>query len=231
MKILLIAILVALCAAQGPRTANVFTGEEIEKNKNFIACYNLARYMSMRKYSDIKQIENQFNAGSQEGAYRYMLEVTHKCKRHATEAQKDSLVELFKNGEDYPELPEFSSDIIPDLNQLIKSVEDFKVPADYSETVDEVNTLGIKFSDSLDQMKVQRQKEAQKEQSSINIMGVNINKISTSTKTAYVIILVAVLGFFFILAARVLLREKTYNPKHMPENRRRRADRKKAKTS
>ena len=190
MKLFLLIAFVVLCSAQGPRKVGIFTDEELVVHKDFIACYNLARFMSMKRYAEIKQKENEFNAQGQEGSYRYMLDVTHKWKRHATQEQKDYLLELFKSGEDYPELPEYSNDIVVDPNNLIKSAEDFKIPDDFAETVNTVQTLGPKFSDSLDRIKVTKRQEEQATQSSVNIMGMNINKIGTTAKVIYALTII-----------------------------------------
>ena len=216
MKILLILLLVAFWLAEKNKTANIYTDEELELNRDFIACHNLGRISTTERYTEITQKETDFAAPDHSGLNRYMIEVTDRCSKLATDEQKKALFEQFKAGERLPKNPDIGQNIVPDINDIFKAAEDFSIPEEQSETNAKVNDPSLKFKNTFDKFKKAKLAEA-KGPRKIGIMGMDINDSGIFAKVSYLVIIVLILGVIYFLASKVLNREDNINPKHMPQ--------------
>ena len=232
MKILVLALLLAVAFAQNAKEARIFTEEEMEEKKEFIGCHNLARVSSMNNYKELQKVDDDTGASPNEALLRYMVDIIYNCDKQLSSDQKLEMYEAYRRGEEFPDISHYPSEIFMDIEETLKTKEDLQIPSEQAAIHDRANEHGLKFRDTLEHFKKNRKFQQEEDSKGIHIMGININKIGSTAKFAYLAIIVLVLGYFFKLASGVLFKDDNLNPKHMPEKRRTRQDRKKkAKTT
>ena len=121
----------------------------------------------------------------------------------------------------------YSSDIIPEVNDLLKTAEDFNVPKELSETLRKVNDPASKFRNTFDIFRDEKLAETKASRKELNIMGFNINNSGVVMKLIYVALVVAIVGIIYYLSTKVLVDKSNINPKHMPQKSRKDKNKKK----
>jgi hypothetical protein len=204
----------------------------MEREKEFIGCHNLGRVSSMNNYIDLQQSDQDLDAIENESLLRYMIDVVYNCVHNLPTAQKLEMYESFRRGEEYPDISHLPQTLFMDIKSTLKSIDDLKIPAEQAEVHKKANSMGSRFRATFEKFKAKLDSELEEASKGINIMGINLNKMGGSTKLIYVVAIVSIFAFLFKIAIGTVFKEDKTNPKHQPEKRRSRQERKKkAKTT
>ena len=229
MKILLISLLLLLVlTAKSNKTAEIYTEEELQENKEFIACHNLGRIKSTEHYAELEQLDETLDAQVSESLLRYMIDVIHNCLEKVSSDNKALLFDSFLNGEEIPTASYISDDIFLDISTL-KTLGDLRIPKEQNETQVKANANGHKFRATLDHFISERKKEEKKNSQGLHILGFNIDNVGNGAKAIYALLIIGLLAYFFKIVSGVIFKEDSTNSKHQPPKRRNRANRNKRK--
>ena len=222
-------LLLAYSWQQGVSYGNVLSETELLAEKDFVSCYNLARIQAMTYNLEIGKIEKELEVTQGEGLLRFMMEVLTNCIESAPEEAKNTLFELYKEGQDYPDVSFYPQDLIMSIDTF-KTPEDFQIPKEQSKIYEKSNKYGTKFRETFEHFKAVRKEKEYESRQGLVLFGINIDKLSTNYKLLYVLIAfgILVLILFYFIAK---LDNKEVNTKHLPKKRRDRNSRKKAKTT
>ena len=181
----------------------------------------------MENYMDLNQLETDLEAENQAAIMRYMTDVTHVCLEKVSEADKETLLKSFQDGEELPDTSYVDEGLFLNIAENLKTLEDLRIPEEQLGTTNRTNANVNKFRSSLEKNK----RTANNKKNGLGILGFNIDGVSNTTKAIYALIIIGVIGFFLNKASSILFREDTSNPKHQRPKKKAKKGRKKAKTT